>query len=125
MPIGKFCLEMCGGKGCDVTVAVQEPCDSLVDGAGHGEPEVGVLSVAHVRKILVGEGLYDDAGHLRVARLRVVAVEEVAPAPLSILLSKVLLEVVEHGSCQCFRCLPRRSVAKGTASVVVGGTDAQ
>ena len=98
--------------------------DGLVDRTSQREAEVRVLTVNHVRKVLVRHDFEDGTGDFRQSGLRVVAVENLAASPLTIFILDVQHLVVQQSIGEVARCQARDTGIE-LAAIVISGTDGQ
>ena len=137
---------MIGSQGGDGIVSVMHPADiaeqCLVDAAGKVELEVGILTIAHIGKVLMRHGLKDGTRHFRDSGFRIVPVPEFTHLPVTILpdhfprhrrkqfVGKVTRQesrmsctqnaVVQIG-CTDSQCSRMRSAVSGIAGITVNG----
>ena len=74
--------------------------DGLVDRTCQREPEVGILTIAHIPEILMRQRFKDGAGNDGQTCLRVIAVSYLTSGPVAITVFHVGGQVVEQGRGQ-------------------------
>ena len=128
MPPGEFYSEVLRGKrghGGRLVVLVADVLQyGLIDRACQGKAEVGVVTVAHVAKVLVRHRFKDGRGHLGQARLGVVAVVHLAYVPFPVGLPQVFVYVGQQLVGQVYRHAPAVACAQ-YGGTLLGGADAQ